>query len=440
MALTVCGIRGLRVVTVALGLAVIALSPALGSEWDERVDALVAPAAPAMVEIRHELHRHPELSNRELATSNLVAAHLESLGLEVRREIAHTGVVGVLAGGLPGPVVAVRVDMDALPVTEDTDLPYRSTVRTTFGGKEVGVAHACGHDIHTAVGLGVATVLAEARDELPGTVLFVFQPAEEGPPPGERGGANLMLAEGVFGEWKPEAIFGLHSWPELEVGVVALAPGPTFASVDRFYVRLIGRQSHGAYPHQGVDPVVMGAQVVLALQTISSRTLDPREPAVVTVGVFQGGERYNIIPGEVRLAGTVRTYREQTQDTIERRMNEILEGITAAAGGDFELTYERVTPATVNDEALHEMAWATLVRVLGAENVQSSEPTMGGEDFAFFAREIPGYYFRLGTRSPGGSSGGLHTPDFLADDAAVTVGMRAMAALVVESLTRGASR
>jgi amidohydrolase len=386
------------------------------------------------LELRHRIHRNPELGNREVATAALVAEHLQGLGIQVRTGIAHTGVLGVLEGARPGPVVAVRADMDALPVTEDTDLPFKSTVRTTYNGLEVGVMHACGHDVHTAVQLGVASILTDLRDRLPGTVLFLFQPAEEGPPPGEEGGADLMLREGAFRDPAPEVVFGLHTLADLDLGKVGFTVGPALAAVDHFRVTLRGVQTHGAAPHQGVDPVVMAAEVITALQTIPSRTLDPVQPAVVTVGMIHGGERYNIIPAEVKLEGTVRTYDPDVRDTVERRMGEILDGISTANGGSFSLDYERGTPATINDRALAERMLPTVEALLGPEQVVTLPPTMGGEDFAYYANEVPGFFHRLGTLASGTRSGPHHSPTFRADDASVPVGMRVMANLVVDYL------
>jgi len=333
--------------------------------------------------------------------------------------------------------VAVRADMDALPVTEQTDLPFASTKKTEYLGQEVGVAHACGHDVHTSIALGVATVLAGLRDQLPGKVVFLFQPAEEGPPPGEEGGAKLMLDEGVFDRYKPDVVFGLHSFPDLQVGQVGVNPGPTMASVDHFVAEIIGKQAHGAYPSLSIDPVVMAAQAVTALQTIRSRNLPALEPSVVTVGIIRGGERFNIIPGKVRLEGTVRTYSQETQATIKRRMGEILDGITRAGGGKYTLDYQNNAPPTINDPALTARARATFERILGADNVVTPKPSMAGEDFAFFANAVPGVYFRLGVVAPGTTSGALHTPTFRADDSAIAVGMRAMATLVADTLTQG---
>ena len=402
------------------------------------VDAAVAQVQDTIIRLREHIHQYPELGNREFNTAALVADHLRALGFDdVRTGVAHTGVVGLLKGGRPGPVVAVRADMDALPVTEDTPYPFKSTVRTTYLGQEVGVAHACGHDIHVAVQLGVASVLASMRDELPGTVKFIFQPAEEGPPPGEDGGARMMVAEGVLTDPAPSAIFGLHSFAEMEVGKVGFSVGPALAAVDHFKIKVVGKQSHGAAPHLSVDPVVMASQAVAAFQTIRSRNLSPLEPSVITVGIVRGGTRFNIIPDVVELEGTVRTYNPEVRDAVERRMGEILAGIAAAGGGSYELDYDRGTPATINDPALAAQMLPTLVGLLGEENVLDLEPTMGGEDFAYFANEVPGFFFRLGQVVPGGSSGGHHTPDFQADNSAVPVGIRAMTHLLLDYLKAG---
>lgn len=426
-------------VLLSLLLPVAAVTPAMAAAQDlsARIDQAAQATAPEIVELRHRIHQNPELSNRETETAALVADHLRKIGLEPRTGVARTGVVAVLKGGRPGPVIAVRADMDALPVAEQTDLPFKSTKRDTFLGQEVGVAHACGHDIHTSVQLGVAAVLKSVQKDLPGTVVFVFQPAEEGPPPGEEAGAPLMLKEGVFGDLKPKAIFALHSFPDLQVGQVGYNPGPTMAAVDQFVIRIKGKQAHGAYPHLSVDPIVIASQAVLALQTIRSRNLPAMEPSVVTVGIFRGGERFNIIPGEVHLEGTVRTYREEVRSEVERRMREILDGITKAGGGSFEMEYRKNAPATVNDAALTRTSAALLERALGAGNVKVVEPSMAGEDFAYFANEIPGFYFRLGVVAPGTSSGGLHTPTFRGDDSAVAVGIKAMSRLLVDYLREG---
>ncbi|HEX7181442.1 MAG TPA: amidohydrolase [Thermoanaerobaculia bacterium] len=427
--------------TARLWAALSALAvPAMAQTGDlaARIDQAVERTAPQIVEVRHKIHQNPELGNQETETAKLVADHLRKLGLEVKTGVAKTGVVALLRGGRPGPVIAARADMDALPVVEQTDLPFRSTKKATWEGQEVGVAHACGHDVHTSVLMGVASVLASVRGDLPGSILFIFQPAEEGAPQGEEGGAELMLEEGAFTAFpdaKPVAAFALHSFPDLTVGEVGLNPGPTMAAVDQFRIRVKGKQAHGAYPHLGIDPVVMAAQAILALQTIRSRTLPALEPSVVTVGIVRGGERFNIIPGEVLLEGTVRTYKEEIRKQVESRMREILDGVTRGGGGSFEMEYQRNAPATVNDPALTEKVRPLLERALGAGNVKAVEPTMGGEDFAYFANVVPGVYFRLGVLKPGTTSGGLHTPTFRADDSSVAVGMKAMARLLADYLS-----
>ena len=407
---------------------------------DDRVQGLVEKHAAATLEFRHYVHQYPELGNREFKTAEMVAEHLRELGLEVRTGIAKTGVVGLLKGNLPGPTIAVRADMDALPVTEDTDLPFKSTVRTSYNNQDVGVMHACGHDIHTAVQYGVASILTELKEVLPGTVIFIFQPAEEGPPEGEEGGADLMLREGVFENPKPEAIFGLHALAGMPLGDVGITSGPALAAVDHFRATVSGVQTHGAAPHLGADPIVMASQAVLAFQTIVARTIDPLEPAVVTVGMFHSGERFNIIPADVKLEGTVRTYSPEVRDMVERRMNEILKGISTAGGGSYGLDYERGTPATINDPELTSQMIASLEAIVGDDHVQLLPPTMGGEDFAYFALEVPGFFYRLGIHKEGTVTGPHHSPTFRADDGSVPIGMRVMSNVLIDYLvnnTRG---
>ncbi len=414
-------------------LAAVTLPASLAAQ-SATIDREVERYAADIIELRHQIHQNPELGNREFETARLVADHLRSLGMEVQTGVAHTGVVALLRGGRPGPVVAVRADMDALPVTEDTPFPFKSLVRTTYLGQEVGVSHACGHDIHTSVQLGVASVLAAMKDQIPGTIKFIFQPAEEGPPPGEEGGADLMVLEGVLENPRPIAIFGLHALAQMELGKVGYTEGPALAAVDQFRITVKGKQSHGAHPDLGVDPIVLASQAIMAFQTIRSRNLSPLEPSVVTVGIVRGGTRFNIIPDEVYLEGTVRTYNPDVRDVIERRMGEILEGITAAGGGTYELDYERGSPATINNVALARQMAPTLQRVVGLDMVEMIDPTMGGEDFAYYANEIPGFFFRLGMVAPGTTSGGHHTPDFQADDGSIPIGMRAMANLLIDFL------
>jgi amidohydrolase len=420
--------------------AAAALFPAalLAQQPDSRVWAAIDRHTPAAVEVRHEIHQNPELGNREVKTAALVASRLEALGLEVRTGIAHTGVVGVLKGAKAGPVLAVRADMDALPVTEATSLPFKSTARTTYLGQDVGVSHACGHDLHVAIQLGVATTLAGMRDRLPGTVVFIFQPAEEGVPPGERGGALLMVEEGVLRSPQVDAIFGLHVNGSMDargrLGTISYEVGPAAAASRAWYATVSGTPSHGAYPHLGVDPIVTASQVVLGLQTIRSRNLSPTTPSVVTVGTFQAGERQNVIPPAVKLSGTIRSFANPVQDTIERRMREVFDGITKAAGATFTLEFGQAYPVMMNDTLLARRMAPSLRRAVGAENVIETQPEMGAEDFSFFAQEVPGFYFTVGAVKPGTTSGGHHTPTFLADDSAVSIGMRAMTLAILDYL------
>lgn len=398
------------------------------------IDRAIDQVLTGIVAVRHHLHRHPELSNREFQTAALVARHLREAGLDVTEGIAHTGVLGVLRGGRPGPVIAVRADMDALPITEETPYPFRSTVRALVDGQDVGVMHACGHDVHMAIALGVASVLASRQDTVPGTVLFVFQPAEEGAPPGEEGGAALMLKDGVFDRIRPSAIFGLHTDGEMEVGTVGYTSGATNASSDNFHIRLTGRSAHAAWPHVGVDPIVMGAQAVLGLQTIRARNLSPYDPSVVSVTQFHGGVRNNISPDEVVLEGTVRLFDEAQRDYVEQRFHEILDGVARMSGGAYTLDYIRRNPVNVNDPALLERMLPSIRAAAGPARVLARQPWMAAEDFAWFAREVPALFLHLGTVAPGTTSGNNHTPTFMADDAAIPVGMRLMCRMALDYL------
>jgi amidohydrolase len=404
--------------------------------FDARVAQGVQRFAPKAIELRHTIHQNPELGNREFETAKLIAAHLQELGIEVQTGVAKTGVVGILKGGKPGPVVAIRADIDALPVTEDTPFPFKSTKRGTYLGQEVGIAHACGHDIHTAVQLGVASILASMKAELPGTVMFIFQPAEEGPPPGEEGGAALMVKEGIFKSIKPAAVFGLHVWADLEVGKLATKAGPMLAAAEGFDATVTGRQAHGAMPHISVDPIVMASEIVMSLQTVRSRNMDPFQPGVITIGLMRGGERRNIIPTTVEMQGTVRTFDTAVQTQVEDRIRAIFDGVTKAHGGTFTLTFDRAYPLTSNDTALYERMHPTLARVLG-NDLLVAHPTTGGEDFSYFANEVPGLFLFLGGRKPGGTTGGHHTPTFQVDDGSIPVGMKVMTTLVLDFLAKG---
>ncbi len=405
------------------------------------LDAQARAIEPRLIEWRRDFHRHPELGNREFRTSKIIAAHLESLGLEVHTGIAHTGVAAVLRGGRPGPVIALRADMDALPVTEQVDLPFRSTVTTEYRGQQTGVMHACGHDGHTAILMAAAEVLATNRDELPGTVLFIFQPAEEGAPEGEQGGASLMLAEGLFDIVQPEAAFGLHLHSGLQTGMVGYRPGPFMASSDFFRIVVKGKQSHGAQPWDGVDPIVIAAQIINGLQTIVSRQLDITEiPAIVTIGSIQGGIRHNIIPDEVEMLGTFRTFRPEVRAQVMARIAATAEHIARAGGASAEIAWgDTPTPAVINDVALTrrmvpalERAAPGKVRAIGLKTV--------AEDFSVYAQRVPSLFFWVGVTPPGTSvvtAPSNHSPLFYMDEDALVVGLKAMLSVAVDYLERG---
>jgi amidohydrolase len=431
--------------TIAATAALLAIAPiaATDPQADEaRVTALVERVSAESIRQRQDIHRHAELSNRETRTADVVAKHLRGLGLEVKTGIAHTGVVAILRGGRPGRTIALRADMDGLPVTEQSELPFRSTARGNYLGREVDVSHACGHDLHVAALLGVATMLTSMRETIPGTVMFIFQPAEEGVPPGERGGAGLMVEEGIFAAIKPDAVIAFHANgdpPDEDgndelLGKVAYAPGPTYAAATRWQATVRGRQAHGAAPHLGVDPIVTAAEIVMALQTIRSRVLSPLSDNVITVGIFRSGERHNIIPASVELGGTIRSFDDAVLDTIEQRMRDVFDGVTRAAHATFELQFDRTHPMTVNDPALTARLVPTLERLVGAENIRRVPPNTGAEDFSYFANVVPGFYFQLGVVPEGKVSGGHHTPTFYADDAAVPIAMRLLASLVLDYL------
>lgn len=401
-----------------------------------QIDALADKVEEKVIAWRRDLHEHPELSNREFETSKKVAAHLKSLGLEVQTGIAHTGVVGVLKGGKPGPVVALRADMDALPVEERTGLPFASKVKATFNGKEVPVMHACGHDVHTSILMGVAEVLAGVKKELPGTVKFIFQPSEEGAPAGEEGGADLMVKEGALTNPKPEVIFGLHIKAEHNVGDIGYRPGGLMAAADRFVIKVHGKQSHGSTPWAGVDPIVIGSQMVTAIQTIVSRQVNlVDDAAVVTVGSMHGGLRFNIIPEEVELIGTIRTLNTETQDLIHERLRATVKGIADAGGATADIEIQKMCPVTYNDLDLTNQMVPTLQAVAGTDHVILDKAIMGAEDFAFYQKEIPGLYFFVGAtpkdQDPG-TAASHHTPEFFVDETGMKLGVRALSHLTID--------
>ncbi len=404
--------------------------PALPDAVQQEVDSVM----PQVVEWRRDFHQHPELGNREFRTSGIIAEHLQALGMEVETGVAHTGVVGILRGGRPGPTVALRADMDALPVEERVDLPFASQVRTEYNGQDVGVMHACGHDNHMAILMGAASVLAGMRDELPGTVMFIFQPAEEGAPEGEEGGAELMLAEGIFENLRPDAVFGLHVWP-IPAGVIAVREGGTMASSDSFAIRVQGQQTHGAAPWAGIDPIVVASQIVMGLQTIPSRQLNATTtPSIVTVGAINGGLRSNIIPDSVEMIGTLRTFDADTRTQIHERVTRTAQQIAASAGATAEVTINLGYPVTANDPALTRAMQPTLQRVVG-DRLMESPLITGAEDFSYYANEVPGMFFFLGIAADDPDMVyPNHSPYFYADERALPVGVQAMTALALDFL------
>ena len=414
---------------------------AQGSEaMHAEIDRLAAGFSGDVITWRRDLHQNPELGNREFRTAGIVAEHLRSLGFdEVRTDVAHTGVVGVLRGGRPGPVVGLRADMDALPVTELADVPFASTVTTEYNGQQVGVMHACGHDVHTAALMGTASVLAEMRNDLAGTVVFLFQPAEEGAPLGEEGGAELMIAEGAVESPRPEAYFGLHTSP-FPTGLIGWRAGGIMASADEFTITVTGKQTHGAAPEMGVDPIVVASQIVLALQTIPSRQVAATNPVVVSVGKIEGGVRFNIIPETVKLDGTIRTHDQAVQDDVHERIRRTAMSIAESTGATAEVEIRRFYPVTYNDPELTAVALSSLERVVGQQGLIQIPPLMVAEDFSFFARQAPGFYFMLGVNAPGvafGEAASNHSPYFYVNEDALEVGVRAMATLAVDYLERG---
>ncbi len=388
--------------------------------------------APQVLAWRRDIHQHPELSNREFRTSELVAKQLRSLGLEVKTGIAHTGVVALLKGGKPGPKLAIRADMDALPVTEEVNLPFASKAVGEYRGKPTGVMHACGHDAHTAMLLGVATALAGMRKDLPGEVMFIFQPAEEGVPAGEDGGAPMMLRDGLFRDFKPDAIFGLHVVSWLNVGDVEVHSGPAMAASDWFKILVRGRQTHGAMPWNGIDPIVTSAQIVNAAQTIVSRRLNIGTlPAVLSFGIVEGGSRYNIVPEKVELQGTLRTFDAAMREQALGELKVIAEHVAAANGAsvESEIPFGTGNPVLINDPALSARVKASIARVVGGDHLVDPHPWMASEDFAWLSQQAPGVYFFVGSTPVGQDAEHApsnHSPKFFLDEATLHVGMRSM--------------
>jgi amidohydrolase len=416
------------------------LMTALAANLDTQIDAAAAKVEQRVIETRRDIHQHPELGNRETRTQKLIVDRLKALDIEIRTPIAHTGVVGILRGGKPGKVVALRADMDALPVEEQVDVPFKSTVHTTYNGQEVGVMHACGHDAHVAILLGVAEILASMRRDLAGTVVFLFQPAEEGAPEGEEGGAALMVKEGALDNPKVDAVFGLHVTSRHAVGEIAYRPESMMAAVDSFKIVVHGKQTHGAYPWLGVDPIVIASQIVLGLQTIPSRQVDASlAPSIVTVGMIRGGVRNNIIPDSVEMVGTIRSLDAHMRDEIHSRIHRTAESIAVSGGATATVTITPGYPITFNDRALTERMAPTLRRVAGADHTFVVNPVLGAEDFSFYQQKVPGLFFWVGTRPKNQTpeeAPSNHSPKFYIDESGLLLGIRAMAHVAVDYLVK----
>jgi amidohydrolase len=404
------------------------------SSREQKISHAAEALRPKLVEQRREFHKHPELSNREVRTARVIAGRLKELGLEeIRTNVAHHGIVALLKGKKPGPVVAVRADFDALPITEVKDVPYKS--------QNPGVMHACGHDVHTTIELGVAEILSKMRDEIPGSIKFIFQPAEEGAPPGEEGGAALMIKEGVMENPKPIAIFGMHCTPELHVGKIGFRAGPAQASADMFDIIIHGKMSHAMAPQDGVDSILVAAECVTALQSIKSRRVDPFEPFILTIGTIHGGTKRNIITPEVKLEGTLRTLSETVRSRVKEEMKRTLDGVTSAYGASIELQMYEATVVVVNNPKLVAETLPVMRRVIGETNVVEVPQRMGAEDMSYFQRLVPGFYFRLGTGNPEkGIVAQIHTPEFDVDEDCLVVGTKVMANVLMDFLERNAAK
>ena len=429
----------------AVAVAVLCAAAARADEGlSARVDARLAAVQPKIIEWRRDFHQNPELSNREFRTSKIVAEHLKRLGLEVETGVAKTGVVGVLKGGKPGPTIALRADMDALPVTEQTDVPFRSRVTATYRNETVGVMHACGHDTHTAMLMGIAEAFAALRADLPGKVVFIFQPAEEGAPAGEEGGASLMVKEGVLERHRPQAVFGLHVFANIPTGIIGYRGGPLMAASDSYRILVKGRQTHGARPWGGIDPVVVSAQIITALQTVVSRQVDiTANPAVVTVGAVKGGIRHNIVPDEVELIGTIRTFDAQQRETIFRNIERLVTNTAEASGATATFEVDPGSnPVVYNDPALTRRVLPSLQRVAGEANVRAVPLVTGAEDFAFYAQKVPSFFFFVGVTPRDQNpllAASNHSPLFYVDETALPLGARALATVALDYLATGAA-
>ncbi|WP_300419666.1 amidohydrolase [uncultured Pseudoalteromonas sp.] len=412
-------------------------TPAFASDINTELKSANKSVSEKVIKWRRHLHQNPELSNREFETAKYVAKHLRSLGLEVQTGVAHTGVVAKLKGGKKGPLIALRADMDALPVKEQVDLPFASTQTTEYKGNTVGVMHACGHDNHVAILMAAAESLVKIKDQLAGDILFVFQPAEEGAPEGEEGGAELMLKEGLFKE-KPEAVFGLHVTSSLNTGQIGFREGPLMASADKFTITVKGRQTHGSRPWNGVDPIVASSQIIMATQTIASRQVDvTKAPSVVSFGAINGGVRNNIIPDQVEMVGTIRTFDQEMRADIKKRLAKTAEMVAESGGAEAHVHIDHGYPVTVNDIELTKKMTPTLAGVVGKENLITTPLITGAEDFSYYALETPGMFFFLGVTPKGQdavTAPSNHSPHFFADEKALQLGVNAMTQLVVDYL------
>jgi amidohydrolase len=401
----------------------------------QELDQLAAAEQDQVVQWRRWFHANPELSNREVNTAAYIVEQLRGMGLEPKTGIAHNGVVALIEGGIPGPMVAIRTDMDGLPVTEETGLPFASKAKGEYNGQEVGVMHACGHDAHMAMVLGAAKVLTSVKDELPGSVMLIFQPAEEGPPEGEDGGASMMLDEGIWDARKPEAVFGIHVGINQPAASISVKPGPLMASADRFQVTVHGKQTHGAQPWAGIDPVVVAAQIVLGLQTVASRQVNVTlAPSIISVGRIQGGVRNNVIPDSVELEGTIRSFDQTMREQIHAAVKRTAEGIAASAGASIDFELSLGSPPVVNDPALYERMLPTLQRVT---TVNSLTPQTVAEDFSEYQMRVPGIFMFLGNGAPGVDPKTLpsnHSPLFDMYEPSLEIGVRVFSNLVVDYL------
>src|SRR5918912_2130416 len=406
----------------------VAVARASAEPREQRIARAAEAMREQLITQRRDFHMHPELSNREERTSRVVAERLRAIGLtDVKTGVGKYGVTALLVGAKPGPVVAVRADMDALPIQEVNDVPYKS--------QTPGVKHACGHDVHTTVELGVAEVLSKMKDEVRGTVKFIFQPAEEGAPAGEEGGAPFMLKEGAFENPRPQAIFGLHTEPNLQAGQIGYHSGPAMASSDTFYITVKGKSAHGAQPQSGVDAVVVPSQCVLALQNIRSRRIDPLEPLVITVGTIQGGERFNVIAAEVKMTGTMRTFNDQVRERAVAMMRETLQSVASAYGATAELEFGNGNAVTYNEPSLVEETLPTIRRVVGDKNAIAIKPFMPAEDFSAYQKVVPGFYYFLGVGNRArGITAGWHTADFDVDEESLVVGVKVMSNVLLDYL------